>query len=126
MGSFPLLTREGEVEIAKRIESGLEEILRVVLNCPVAIKEVINLGGAVQDGGIKIRDVTNEMDDEETSEEEERIERKRVLNLIQRIKKAEDSIQLLQRKLKSAKRESSKKGIQREIFKKQLQLNFFQ
>ena len=119
MGSFPLLTREGEVEIAKRIESGLEEILRVVLNCPVAIKEVINLGGAVQDAGIKIRDVTNEMDDEETSEEEERIEKKRVLNLIQRIKKAEDSIQVLQRKLKSAKRESSKKGIQREIFKKQ-------
>jgi RNA polymerase primary sigma factor len=119
MGSFPLLTREGEVEIAKRIESGQEEVLRVVLNCPIAIKETISLGGALQDGKIKIRDVTNEMDDDETSEDEERIERKRVLNLILRIKKGEDSIELLQRKLRSGKRLSSKKGIQREILKKQ-------
>ena len=119
MGSFPLLTREGEVEIAKRIESGQEEVLRVVLNCPIAIKEVINLGGALQDGKIKIRDVTNEMEDDETSEEDERIHRKRVLNLIQRVKKGEDGIELLLRKLRSARTQSSKKGIQREILKKQ-------
>jgi RNA polymerase primary sigma factor len=46
MGPFPLLTREGEVEIARRIESGKRDVLRVVLNCPVAIREVTNLGGA--------------------------------------------------------------------------------
>jgi len=119
MGSFPLLTREGEVEIAKRIESGQEDVLRVVLNCPIAIKEIISLGGALQDGKIKIRDVTNEMDDDESSEEEERIQRKRVLNVIQRVKKGEDSIELLQRKLRSARTQSSRKGIQREILKKQ-------
>jgi len=119
MGSFPLLTREGEVEIAKRIESGQEDILRVVLNCPIAIKDIIDLGGALQEGRIKTRDVTNEVDDEETNEEEERIQRKRILNLIQRIKKGEESIQLLHRKLRSGKGESSKKTIQREILKKQ-------
>ena len=52
MGSFPLLTREGEVEIAKRIESGQREVLSVVLNCPIAIKEVINLGNALHAGKI--------------------------------------------------------------------------
>jgi len=46
MGSFPLLTREGEVEIAKRIESGKRDVLSVVLNCPIAAREVTNLGGA--------------------------------------------------------------------------------
>jgi len=46
MGSFPLLTREGEVEIAKRIESGKRDVLSVVLNCPIAVREVTNLGGA--------------------------------------------------------------------------------
>ena len=43
MGSFPLLTREGEVEVAKKIENGQQELLRVVLSCPVSIKEVITL-----------------------------------------------------------------------------------
>ena len=41
--SFPLLTREGEVEIAKRIESGKRDVLSVVLNCPIAVREVISL-----------------------------------------------------------------------------------
>ena len=119
MGSFPLLTREGEVEIAKRIESGQEEILRVVLNCPIAIKEVIDLGRALQAGRIWIWDVTNEIDDEETTGEEERLQKKKVLNLIKRIKKEEDRIQFLQRKLRCRKRESSKKAIQGQILKKQ-------
>ncbi len=70
MGSFPLLTREGEVEIAKRIENGQREVLSVVLNCPIAIKEVINLGGALRSGKIEIKEVTDEIDDEETSVEE--------------------------------------------------------
>ena len=48
IGSFPLLTREGEVEIeiAKRTESGNRDVLIVVLNCPIAVREVTNLGGA--------------------------------------------------------------------------------
>ena len=46
MGPFPLLTREGEVEIAKRIKSGQQEVLSVVINCPIAIREVTNFGGA--------------------------------------------------------------------------------
>ncbi|MGD0919152.1 MAG: sigma-70 factor domain-containing protein, partial [Thermodesulfobacteriota bacterium] len=64
MGSFPLLTRTGEVEIARRIESGQQEVLGVVFNCPIAIREVINLGGALRSGKIEIREVTNDIDDE--------------------------------------------------------------
>ena len=63
MGSLPLLTREGEVEIAKRIESGQRDVLSVVLNCTIGIREVINLGGALHTGKIEIREVTNEVDD---------------------------------------------------------------
>ena len=43
MGSFPLLTREGEVEVAKKIENGQQELLRVVLSCPISIKEIVTL-----------------------------------------------------------------------------------
>ena len=79
MGSFPLLTREGEVKIAKRIESEQREVLSVVLNCPIAIQEVINLGTALHAGKTTIKEVTNEIDDDEGSVEEEKIRKKKVL-----------------------------------------------
>ena len=45
MSSVPLLTREGEVEIAKRIEEGEKEILHVVIGSPIALQEIIDVGG---------------------------------------------------------------------------------
>ena len=122
IGSFPLLTREGEVEIAKRIENGQREVLSVVLNCPIAVREVINLGGALHAGRIRIREVTNEIEDEETSVEEEQIQKKRVLNLIKKIRKEEDSIRLLQKELRCRNKEARKKKIQEQIWKKQAEV----
>jgi len=122
MGSFPLLTREGEVEIARRIESGQREVLSIVLNCPIAIKEVISLGGALRTGKIEIREVTNEIDDEETSVEEEQIQKKRVLNLIDKIQRGEERIRILQRGLKHKNKEVLRKKIQDQIWKKQTKI----
>jgi len=67
MGSFPLLTREGEVEVAKKIENGQQELLRVVLSCPISIKEIVTLGKALRSGKAKISEVTNEIEEEETN-----------------------------------------------------------
>ncbi len=122
MGSFPLLTREGEVEIAKRIESGQQEVLSVVLHCPIAIKEIIKLGDLLREGKVKIKEVTNEIDDEEISVEEERNQKRKVLNLINKIQKEELSIILLQKKLKHRKKEFSKRKILEQISKKQMEI----
>src|SRR5512136_272633 len=92
MGSVSLLTREGEVEIAKKIESGKREVLSVVLNCPMAVKEVINLGRSIKDGKIEIREVTNEIDEEETSFEEKQVQKKKILDLIEKIKRKDKEI----------------------------------
>jgi len=119
MGSFPLLTREGEVEVAKRIESGQQEGLSVVLSCPIAIKEIINFGRALRTGKTKISEVTNEIDDEETNIKVERLQKLRVLHLIDKIRKGGNKIQFLQKKLRGLKRKSSKKKIEAEIIKKQ-------
>ncbi len=43
MGSYQLLTREGEVKIAKRIEDAKEDVLKTILSCPVTIQEVISM-----------------------------------------------------------------------------------
>ena len=122
MGSFPLLTREGEVEVAKRIESGQQEVLSIVLSCPIAIREIINLGKGLRTGKTKIHEITNEIDDEETNINVERLQKIRVLHLINKIQKVENKIQLLQKKLKSMKRKSSVKKIEGEIIKKQAEI----
>jgi RNA polymerase primary sigma factor len=57
MGTVPLLTREGEVEIAKRIERGQRAVLKVMSRSPIVIKEIINLGGQLQRGERSINDV---------------------------------------------------------------------
>jgi RNA polymerase primary sigma factor len=119
MGSFPLLTREGEVEVAKRIESGQQEILLVVLNCPIAIREINNLGKSLRTGKTKISEVTNEIDDEASNIKEERLQERRVLHLINKIRKGASKIQLLHKKLKTLKKKTSKKKTEGEIGKKQ-------
>ena len=50
MGCVSLLTREGEVEIAKRIEQGEQQVFSVIIGCPVTIKEVLALGDKLQKG----------------------------------------------------------------------------
>jgi RNA polymerase primary sigma factor len=122
MGSFPLLTREGEVEIAKRIESGKRDVLSVVFNCPIAVREVINLGGALHAGKTEIKEVTNEIDDEETSVKEEQIQKKIVLNLIKKIQRGEERIRILQGGLRSKNKEVLKKKIREQIWKKQIKI----
>ena len=113
--AFPLLTREGEVEIAKRIENGKQEILNVLLNCPLVVREVIKLGSDLRAGSIELKELTNEAADEETTVEEEKTHKKRVLSLIDRIRKGEDRIQSLRRRMRGGEKGSSKKKIQLEI-----------
>jgi RNA polymerase primary sigma factor len=119
MGSFPLLTREGEVEIARRIESGQRDVLSVVLNCPIAVREIISLGGALRAGKIEIKEVTNEIDDEEMNVDEEQIQKKKVLSLINKIRRGEERIRILRGELRLRDKEVPKKRIHEKILKKQ-------
>jgi len=125
MGSVSLLTREGEVEIAKRIESGKREVLSVVLNCPMAVKEVINLGQALKAGKVEIQDVTNEIDEEESSREEEEAQKKRVLELIEKIRRNDEGVRRLLRKraISKAKLHAQLKKKQEEILECFRQMN---
>ncbi len=97
MGCVSLLTREGEVEIAKRIEIGKRDVLRVVLSCPMAVKEIINLGQAIKAGKVEIREVTSELDEEESNPEEEEVQKIRVLDLIDRIRRSDQGARRLLR-----------------------------
>src|SRR4030042_885052 len=66
MGCISLLTREGEVEIAKRIEAGEKEALDALLKCRVGIEYIIELGDFLKKGEIKLKDLINDLDDEDS------------------------------------------------------------
>ncbi len=70
MGSVNLLTREGEVEIAKRIEMGEREIVRAILLSPLGTYEIIQLGRRLDQGRIKIKAIFRGLEDEETPYDE--------------------------------------------------------
>jgi RNA polymerase primary sigma factor len=74
MGSVSLLTREGEVEIAKRIEEGEKEVLRAVLHAPVAIAEIVELGDKLSKGKIRVRDVVKDAPEATAETEEPEVE----------------------------------------------------
>lgn len=59
MGVVPLLTREGEVAIAKRIERGQIKTQKAIARSPIAVKELLKIGEELEAGSLHIRDVVN-------------------------------------------------------------------
>ncbi len=57
MGSVPLLDREGEIEIARRIERGQIKTRRTLSRCPIVIRAIIKLGEEVRSGALAARDI---------------------------------------------------------------------
>jgi RNA polymerase primary sigma factor len=89
MGSVSLLTREGEVEIAKRIEDGEREMAGVILNTPITIKEVISLGERLRKFQLNPVDISKEIEEEVVEEDEEDVTRIRLLEAIDQIKEGD-------------------------------------
>jgi RNA polymerase primary sigma factor len=78
MGSVELLTREGEIEIAKRIEDGLKHMIQAISACPTTIAEILALADRIEKDEIRVDEVVDGMVDpkaeqliEELAEEEE-------------------------------------------------------
>ncbi|MBF0176479.1 MAG: RNA polymerase sigma factor RpoD [Magnetococcales bacterium] len=80
MGSVELLTREGEIVIAKRIEAGCNEVIAAICDAPSTFQEVISLAEKLRDNQISLRDILDiapptleeggGLDEEEEEEEE--------------------------------------------------------
>ncbi len=81
MGTVPLLTREGEVEIAKRIERGQNRVLKAISRSPIVINEIIALGEDLRKGVRSIKEIVP-FDEEEVTDE---IVAKRLKDTLNRI-----------------------------------------
>jgi hypothetical protein len=56
MGSIPLLTRDGEIEMAKKIEKGREKLMKIIFSVPFALERLIAIGESVKDGEATLDD----------------------------------------------------------------------
>jgi RNA polymerase primary sigma factor len=102
MGMVSLLTREGEVEIAKRIEAGEKEALRAILESQLGVRYVLDLGRKIEESAIRIKDVVRDVDDEDAPADVERHQYD-FLNLLTDVKKIEAENRRLYKDLKTKK-----------------------
>jgi RNA polymerase primary sigma factor len=92
MGQIPLLGREGEIEIAKRIEEGQLEVSLATVSTPVAIDMVLELGKKLENGEIPVTKLisisrqSTEDEDESEEENDHEEEKKKFLSLTRRLK----------------------------------------
>lgn len=84
--TVPLLTREGEVDIAKQIELGENQVVRALLASPVAIAELLKISDEVKKGAIRLRDVTRSASDDDASDDAQEL-RLAVLRLFGAVKR---------------------------------------
>ncbi|MBU1230851.1 MAG: RNA polymerase sigma factor RpoD [Proteobacteria bacterium] len=85
MGAVPLLDREGEVVIAKKIENGELEVLYALVEVPVAIEELVQVGEDLKNTRIKLKDVVKTIEEDDPSEDEMN-QRQRVIFLLDEVK----------------------------------------
>ena len=74
MGIVPLLTREGEVSIAKRIERGQIKTQKAISRSPIAVREILKIGDQLAAGTLHIRDVVNFSDQAELTGQEDKVD----------------------------------------------------
>ena len=86
MGTVPLLTREGEVAIAKRIERGQLLVLKTITRSPIILKEILGVGEDLRRGTRSIKEIV-QFDDEELTEEKIEAKTRETLKQIDKIGK---------------------------------------
>jgi RNA polymerase primary sigma factor len=119
MGLVSLLSREGEVEIAKVIEEGAQESMEAVFSVTVSLKDVVNIGAQLKSEAIRVKSVVDNIDDEDGVAEED-MHRERVIKLLNKVTVLDGKNDLIRKKL------NSKKGLaaeERQKLKENLEKN---
>jgi RNA polymerase primary sigma factor len=103
MGTISLLTRKGEVEIAKRIEAGQDEVLAAVANCGLTIRDFISLTDQVKSGELQIFKIIQATEPEEGKEAMEKKEIKNLQKRVKALKTESAKLEKLREKIESGK-----------------------
>ncbi len=123
MGMVSLLSREGEIELAKVIEEGARESLEAVFSVDVSVKDVINVGKQLKSGDIRVRSILDNIDDEDGIVEEDK-HNDRVIGLLDAVMLLDAKNDLIKKKLNSKKKISAgeRLALREELDKNQLSI----
>jgi RNA polymerase primary sigma factor len=110
MGLVSLLSREGEVEIAKKIEEGEREVMDSIFGVAASVKAVVDIGEKLKSGDLRIKSIVANLEDEDGFVEED-MHKERVQKLIDRITALDRKNDNLRRKLKSKGLGKREKGV---------------
>jgi RNA polymerase primary sigma factor len=108
MGTVPLLTREGEVAIAKRIERGKLSVIKSISRTPMVTKKVLQLGEDLKNDQRTIRELVT-FSDEELTDDKIEDRKHEVLKQIEAVKKARVLVQKAEEKLTTVPKKDKRK-----------------
>ncbi len=114
MGNVSLLSRDGEVEIAKKIEEGEEVVTDCVLSCSVAVQHVIELGERIELGEIRAHEVIKGVDAEGDYVEEE-VHEQRLLEQIGKLRRAVRERDGITQKIRKRVTADVRSGLERQL-----------
>ncbi len=110
MGQVSLLTREGEVEIAKRIEAGEREVFNALMESSLGVEEILSIKEDLESGRIKIHEVLIATEEEMPDEEKELL-RFKVIEILDQVKQLNADIREKQMRLLSEDLEPGEKEL---------------
>ncbi|HKD59486.1 MAG TPA: RNA polymerase sigma factor RpoD [Terracidiphilus sp.] len=112
MGTVPLLTREGEVEIAKRIERGQMRVLKAISRSPIVIREIVALGEDLKRGVRNVKEVVL-FDEEELTEDVVQARVRATVARIDQLVKHQKKIAQFEEKQEAANSKTSQKELRK-------------
>jgi len=119
MGTVSLLSREGEVEIAKKIEEGEKRVIEEVLSSPLALRYVLELGENLSRHEIRVREIIKDGEDELDYLEDEEVHEKRLLDQIGKLRRLNNERVKIKRQLERKHLSSRKRKLLQEALLKQ-------
>ena len=103
MGSIELLTREGEVDVAKKIEDGQLELIEIFSNSDLIIQYLIDLNKRLKTYKIRARQVVSGLDDDDNVIEDEEVATRKLIDVLELLKKHFEKVKRIENRLGSSK-----------------------
>ncbi len=120
MGTVSLLSREGEVEIAKKIEVGEKKVIEEVLSSPLALRYVLELGEKLAQHEIRVREIIKDGDEDAEYLEDEEVHERRLLDQIGKIRRTANEREKIYKQFDSKRLSASRReALQQSLVKYQ-------
>ena len=122
MGNVSLLSRDGEVEIAKKIEKGECLVIDQVLSTPLALQHVLELGEKLERDELWVHEVTEEVDEEMDSAEEDEANTEKMLEQIRQLRKLAHHGEEIKQKIRKRPPANVRRQLESEACDQELQV----